>query len=158
MPVCYGCISSAPQPCSWAVGSRSSTNSPPGMGNSRVLVPWAVLTVGCPPSVREAWKHGPRLGGALGIRSDALASRCGRHQDRRGRGYCVPERCHSRKCLQLSFRRSLYSGSAQYETQNFYGDNMLGTEGAEWRRHRKVAKPVFNEVCSCLVPDFFLLF
>ncbi|KAJ6557960.1 cytochrome P450 [Mycena capillaripes] len=32
-----------------------------------------------------------------------------------------------------------------YKPLNFYGDNLVGTEGAEWRRHRKVAKPAFNE-------------
>jgi cytochrome P450 len=34
----------------------------------------------------------------------------------------------------------------QYKTVNIYGENLVGTEGAEWRRHRRVAKPAFNEV------------
>jgi cytochrome P450 len=34
----------------------------------------------------------------------------------------------------------------QYETVNIYGESLLGSEGAEWRRHRRVAKPAFNEV------------
>ena len=25
---------------------------------------------------------------------------------------------------------------------------MVGTEGADWKRHRAVAKPAFNEVCG----------
>ncbi|KAF7360213.1 Cytochrome P450 [Mycena venus] len=32
-----------------------------------------------------------------------------------------------------------------YETLNIYGPNMVGTEGADWKRHRKVANPAFNE-------------
>ncbi|KAJ7359619.1 cytochrome P450, partial [Mycena albidolilacea] len=32
-----------------------------------------------------------------------------------------------------------------YEALNFYGKNVVGTEGADWRRHRQIAKPAFNE-------------
>ncbi|KAJ7461725.1 cytochrome P450 [Mycena galericulata] len=38
-----------------------------------------------------------------------------------------------------------------YESLNFYGDNLVGTEGADWRRHRKVANPAFNEVGNAFV-------
>jgi len=34
----------------------------------------------------------------------------------------------------------------QYEVINIYGDNIVGTEGPNWKRHRAVAKPAFNEV------------
>ncbi|KAJ7820990.1 cytochrome P450 [Mycena olivaceomarginata] len=38
-----------------------------------------------------------------------------------------------------------------YKTVNIYGENLVGTEGAEWRRHRRVAKPAFNEACNAFV-------
>ncbi|KAJ7665990.1 cytochrome P450 [Mycena polygramma] len=38
-----------------------------------------------------------------------------------------------------------------YAALNFYGDNLVGTEGAKWRRHRKVAKPAFNETGNAFV-------
>ncbi|KAJ6628016.1 cytochrome P450 [Mycena sp. CBHHK59/15] len=39
----------------------------------------------------------------------------------------------------------------QYEALNFYGQNLVGTEGADWKRHRKVAKPAFNEAGNAFV-------
>ncbi|KAJ6487752.1 cytochrome P450 [Mycena sanguinolenta] len=38
-----------------------------------------------------------------------------------------------------------------YEALNFFGDNVVGTEGAKWRRHRKVANPAFNEAGNAFV-------
>ncbi|KAF7351367.1 Cytochrome P450 [Mycena sanguinolenta] len=38
-----------------------------------------------------------------------------------------------------------------YKSLNFYGENILGTEGAKWRRHRKVANPAFNETGNAFV-------
>ncbi|KAJ7820996.1 cytochrome P450 [Mycena olivaceomarginata] len=38
-----------------------------------------------------------------------------------------------------------------YETVNIYGESLVGSEGAEWRRHRRVAKPAFNEACNAFV-------
>ncbi|KAJ7689403.1 cytochrome P450 [Mycena rosella] len=32
-----------------------------------------------------------------------------------------------------------------YEALNIYGQNMVGTEGADWKRHRRVANPAFND-------------
>ncbi|KAJ7108701.1 cytochrome P450 [Mycena epipterygia] len=40
---------------------------------------------------------------------------------------------------------------AAYKALNFYGDNLVGTEGADWKRHRKVAKPAFNEAGNAFV-------
>lgn len=45
----------------------------------------------------------------------------------------------------------------QYETLNIYGDNLVGTEGSDWKRHRAVAKPAFNEVPSPGVMVYFAL-
>jgi len=33
----------------------------------------------------------------------------------------------------------------QYEAPSMYGPNMVGLEGAEWKRHRAIAKTAFNE-------------
>ncbi|KAJ7359620.1 cytochrome P450 [Mycena albidolilacea] len=38
-----------------------------------------------------------------------------------------------------------------YKTINIYGESLVGSEGAEWRRHRRVAKPAFNEACNAFV-------
>ncbi|KAJ7185802.1 cytochrome P450 [Mycena filopes] len=38
-----------------------------------------------------------------------------------------------------------------YKALNFYGNNLVGTEGADWRRHRRVAKPAFNETGNAFV-------
>ncbi|KAL0959590.1 hypothetical protein HGRIS_011299 [Hohenbuehelia grisea] len=38
-----------------------------------------------------------------------------------------------------------------YETLNIYGPNMVGTEGSDWKRHRGVAKPAFNEANNAYV-------
>ncbi|KAJ7061003.1 cytochrome P450 [Mycena amicta] len=38
-----------------------------------------------------------------------------------------------------------------YEPLNFYGKNLVGTEGAEWHRHRRIAKPAFNETGNAFV-------
>ncbi|KAG5646335.1 hypothetical protein DXG03_003658 [Asterophora parasitica] len=38
-----------------------------------------------------------------------------------------------------------------YETLNIYGENIVGTEGAEWKRHRSVANSAFNETNNALV-------
>nr|GAT59260.1 predicted protein [Mycena chlorophos] len=40
---------------------------------------------------------------------------------------------------------------AAYEPLNFYGMNVIGTEGADWRRHRRVSKPAFTEAGNALV-------
>ncbi|KAJ8482549.1 hypothetical protein ONZ45_g14909 [Pleurotus djamor] len=38
-----------------------------------------------------------------------------------------------------------------YETLNIYGPNLVGTEGSEWRRHRRIANPAFNEANNAFV-------
>ncbi|KAJ7774471.1 cytochrome P450 [Mycena maculata] len=38
-----------------------------------------------------------------------------------------------------------------YEALNIYGPNMVGTEGTDWRRHRRVANPAFNEASNAFV-------
>ncbi|KAJ7100094.1 cytochrome P450 [Mycena belliarum] len=38
-----------------------------------------------------------------------------------------------------------------YEALNIYGPNMVGTEGADWKRHRRVANPAFNEASNAFV-------
>ncbi|KAJ6582915.1 cytochrome P450 [Mycena vulgaris] len=38
-----------------------------------------------------------------------------------------------------------------YEVMKVYGDNLVGTEGADWKRHRSVAKPAFNEAGNAFV-------
>ncbi|KAJ7468028.1 cytochrome P450 [Mycena latifolia] len=38
-----------------------------------------------------------------------------------------------------------------YEALNIYGQNMVGTEGADWKRHRRVANPAFNEASNAFV-------
>ncbi|KAJ7918480.1 cytochrome P450 [Mycena leptocephala] len=38
-----------------------------------------------------------------------------------------------------------------YETLDIYGKNMVSTEGADWKRHRKVANPAFNEASNAFV-------
>jgi cytochrome P450 len=43
----------------------------------------------------------------------------------------------------------------QYETLDIYGKNMVSTEGADWKRHRKVANPAFNEVFMVLPQYIF---
>ncbi|KAJ7918450.1 cytochrome P450 [Mycena leptocephala] len=113
MPVCYGCIPSAPQPCSWAVGSRSSTSSPPAYAKHGSTALGSVVLWGSVPTL---W-----LADADGIKSVAAEA--------------------------TVFQKDVIA----YETLNFYGDNMLGTEGAEWRRHRKVAQPAFNEAGNAFV-------
>lgn len=39
----------------------------------------------------------------------------------------------------------------QYEALNMYGPNMVGLEGAEWKRHRAIAKTAFNEANNAFV-------
>ncbi|KAF7296923.1 F-box domain-containing protein [Mycena indigotica] len=41
--------------------------------------------------------------------------------------------------------------SAAYEPLNFYGMNLVGTEGADWRRHRRISNPAFNETGNAFV-------
>ncbi|KII87854.1 hypothetical protein PLICRDRAFT_54898 [Plicaturopsis crispa FD-325 SS-3] len=38
-----------------------------------------------------------------------------------------------------------------YAAINIYGENLVGTEGVHWKRHRAVAKPAFNEANNALV-------
>ncbi|KZP06599.1 hypothetical protein FIBSPDRAFT_764113, partial [Athelia psychrophila] len=38
-----------------------------------------------------------------------------------------------------------------YEVLEFYGPNLVSTEGANWKRHRAVAAPAFNEANNVLV-------
>ncbi|KAK7044834.1 cytochrome P450 [Favolaschia claudopus] len=38
-----------------------------------------------------------------------------------------------------------------YGALNFYGQNLIGVEGSDWRRHRKVAKSAFNETGNAFV-------
>lgn len=45
-----------------------------------------------------------------------------------------------------SERTWLLSPDLQYELISIYGHNIIGTEGAEWKRHRDVARSAFNEV------------
>ncbi|KAJ7185748.1 cytochrome P450 [Mycena filopes] len=40
---------------------------------------------------------------------------------------------------------------AAYEPLNIFGQNLVGTEGAEWKRHRKVANSAFNEASNAVV-------
>lgn len=35
---------------------------------------------------------------------------------------------------------------AQYAIVNFFGRNIVATEGDEWKKHRKIANPAFSEV------------
>ncbi|KAG6820265.1 hypothetical protein H0H93_003095 [Arthromyces matolae] len=39
----------------------------------------------------------------------------------------------------------------KYETLNIYGQNLVGTEGAEWKRHRHVSNSAFNEANNAFV-------
>jgi len=41
----------------------------------------------------------------------------------------------------------------QYEPLEIYGQNLISTEVADWKRHRSVANSAFNEVCTN-VPAF----
>lgn len=45
----------------------------------------------------------------------------------------------------------VFTRFAQYEALNIYGENMVGNEGSDWKRHRAISKPAFNEVCSILL-------
>ncbi|KAJ6582970.1 cytochrome P450 [Mycena vulgaris] len=38
-----------------------------------------------------------------------------------------------------------------YETVSIYGPNLIGTEGADWKRHRRVANPAFDEASNAFV-------
>ncbi|KAJ7204839.1 hypothetical protein GGX14DRAFT_336175, partial [Mycena pura] len=38
-----------------------------------------------------------------------------------------------------------------YKTLEFYGQSILTTEGSDWRRHRRIATPAFNEAGNALV-------
>jgi hypothetical protein len=40
---------------------------------------------------------------------------------------------------------------AMYESLDIYGKNVVSVEGAEWRRHRKVTAPQFNEKSNAVV-------
>ncbi|KAK0220202.1 cytochrome P450 [Armillaria fumosa] len=50
-----------------------------------------------------------------------------------------------------SDRKTFTKDVEAYETLNIYGQNMVGTEGAVWKRHRAVAKPAFNEANNAFV-------
>ena len=39
----------------------------------------------------------------------------------------------------------------KYDALNIYGSNMVGLEGAEWKRHRAIAKTAFNEANTAFV-------
>ncbi|KAL0959591.1 hypothetical protein HGRIS_011300 [Hohenbuehelia grisea] len=52
----------------------------------------------------------------------------------------------------VSTERSLFPKDvAAYEALNIYGPSILGTEGSDWKRHRNVAKPAFNEANTSYV-------
>ncbi|KAJ6570505.1 cytochrome P450 [Mycena vulgaris] len=38
-----------------------------------------------------------------------------------------------------------------YEVVNIYGKNLVSTEGADWKRHRRVANPAFDEASNAFV-------
>ncbi|KAF8186829.1 cytochrome P450 [Mycena galopus ATCC 62051] len=38
-----------------------------------------------------------------------------------------------------------------YQLVNFYGQNLISIQGADWKRHRKVANPAFNEASNAFV-------
>lgn len=42
--------------------------------------------------------------------------------------------------------KHLYKCYFEYEPLNIFGANIFGTEGADWKRYRAVAKPAFDEV------------
>lgn len=42
-------------------------------------------------------------------------------------------------------RQDFPKPTESYERLNLYGDNVLGTEGREWRIHRKITSPPFSE-------------
>ncbi|KAK0192740.1 cytochrome P450, partial [Armillaria mellea] len=50
-----------------------------------------------------------------------------------------------------SDRKTFTKDVEAYETLNIYGQNMVGAEGAVWKRHRDVAKPAFNEANNAFV-------
>ena len=35
----------------------------------------------------------------------------------------------------------------EYDIITFYGDNIVASEGKEWKRYRKISAPAFSEVC-----------
>lgn len=41
----------------------------------------------------------------------------------------------------------------QYKTLQFFGDNIVASEGNDWKRYRKVAAPAFSEKNNKLVWD-----
>ncbi|KAG6873084.1 hypothetical protein C0995_003128 [Termitomyces sp. Mi166 len=52
----------------------------------------------------------------------------------------------------VHFGRAAFQKDVEaYETINIYGPNMVGTEGAEWKRHRHVANSAFNEANNAFV-------
>ncbi|KAF9467844.1 cytochrome P450 [Collybia nuda] len=52
----------------------------------------------------------------------------------------------------LSADRKMFPKDVEaYETLNIYGPNIIGTEGADWKRHRSVANSAFNEANNALV-------
>ncbi|KAK0237992.1 cytochrome P450 [Armillaria nabsnona] len=50
-----------------------------------------------------------------------------------------------------SDRKTFTKDVEAYETLNIYGQSIVGTEGAVWKRHRAVAKPAFNEANNAFV-------
>ncbi|KAF8889572.1 cytochrome P450 [Infundibulicybe gibba] len=48
-------------------------------------------------------------------------------------------------------RPAFQKDTVAYEAINIYGENMVGLEGSDWRRHRAIAKPAFNEANHALV-------
>ena len=39
-----------------------------------------------------------------------------------------------------------------YEALNFYGRNIISTEGEEWKKYRKICAPAFNDVSGSYIP------
>jgi len=87
--------------------------------------------------VHKISKFVPHFDNILGRRSNLLICECGRDQRHMFRQVYLSEGwvvCDI-KCLT----------PPQYEAPSMYGPNMVGLEGAEWKRHRVIAKAAFNE-------------
>lgn len=42
----------------------------------------------------------------------------------------------------------------QYRILQFWGNNIVASEGEEWKRFRKISAPAFSEVCFESLSDF----
>ena len=103
------------------------------------------------PSVQKIPKFVPHFNNLLGRHSNLLVCGCRRDQYHVFRQVYLSEGCGSGVWSPCPRCEIPHTHPQQYEALAMYGPNMVGLEGAEWKRHRAIAKTAFNEANNAFV-------